>query len=214
MEKWIVYRHVSPSKKVYIGITCQTTSKRWKNGLGYFSSPYFFSAIVKYGWINIKHEVLFEGLPEKRAKDLEISLIRHYKNLGISYNVTDGGEGVVGIKYDANHCSNLSKVVKKWYETHDSPMKNKHHTEEAKRRMSERHKEWFQNEENRLKYSKAKKKAIILISLEEKQKEIPSLMETAAYFSCNKKTIHRHIKEGTPYKNYYMYFKNEYLRRH
>lgn len=80
--------------------------------------------------------------------------------------------------------------------------------------MSEKHKEWFQNEENRLRYSQLKKKPIVLVSFDGKQIELPSLMETADYFRCNKKTIHRHIKEGTPYKDYHIYFKKEYIRRH
>lgn len=48
MRNWIVYKHTSPSGKVYIGITNQPANKRWKNGMGYISSPYFFGAIVKY----------------------------------------------------------------------------------------------------------------------------------------------------------------------
>ena len=31
---------------------------------------------------------------------MEITLIKHYKSLGISYNITDGGEGQLG-----NHLS-------------------------------------------------------------------------------------------------------------
>lgn len=53
-------------------------------------------AILKYGWDNIKHQVLFTNLTEARAKNLEKDLIRHYKNLGISYNITDGGDGTLG----------------------------------------------------------------------------------------------------------------------
>ena len=52
---------------------------------------------MKYGWENIKHEVLFSNLTKERAKNLEIELIRHYRLLGISLNVTEGGEGTTGI---------------------------------------------------------------------------------------------------------------------
>ena len=51
--------HVSPSKKYYIGITSQAVNKRWKNGKGYKSSPYFYNAIQKYGWNNFEHNILF-----------------------------------------------------------------------------------------------------------------------------------------------------------
>ena len=94
MKRWILYKHTSPSGKVYIGITSKRNPNwRWNNGRGYTACIYFYNAIIKYGWNNIKHEVLFTNLDEDTAKRLEIELIRHYKGLGISYNITDGGEG-------------------------------------------------------------------------------------------------------------------------
>lgn len=97
VKTWIVYKHVSPSNKVYVGITSQSNIKRrWFRGSGYNRCPIFMKAILKYGWDNIKHQVLFTNLTEARAKNLEKDLIRHYKNLGISYNITDGGDGTLG----------------------------------------------------------------------------------------------------------------------
>lgn len=97
-KKWTVYRHTSPSGKVYIGITGNPNVKhRWCNGSSYKGCPYFYKAILKYGWFNMKHEVLFNNLDKERAEHLEIELIRHYKGLGISYNITGGGEGTLGV---------------------------------------------------------------------------------------------------------------------
>ena len=101
MEKtfncWSLYRHTSPSGKVYIGITSKVPEIRWgRNGCRYQECKVFFAAILKYGWNNITHEILFTGLDELTAKSLEIELIRHYKNLGISYNMTNGGDGKLG----------------------------------------------------------------------------------------------------------------------
>ncbi len=62
---------------MYIGITCQDVKNRWQNGKTYRESTYFRRAIRKYGWKNIKHEILFTDLPKQRAIDLEISLIKH-----------------------------------------------------------------------------------------------------------------------------------------
>lgn len=100
MEKrYSLYRHTSPSGKVYIGITSQPVQNRWNHGRGYMNAEKtpFKSAIIKYGWDSIKHEVLFTNLSEEKAKHLEIELIRHYKSLGISLNYTDGGDGCHGI---------------------------------------------------------------------------------------------------------------------
>lgn len=107
-----VYRHISPSGKVYIGITCQDVRNRWKNGKTYKDSTPFKRAIRKYGWKNIKHEVLFSNLSKQRAIDLEISLIRHYKGLGISYNVTEGGEGTNGFHHSKESKQKMSEIMK------------------------------------------------------------------------------------------------------
>ena len=107
---WTVYRHTSPSGKVYIGITSHSdVNKRWRYGSAYKTSLLFNKAIQKYGWKNIKHEVLFTSLSEHRAKRLEIALIRHYKGLGISYNITDGGDGPLGCSWTPS-----SELKTKW----------------------------------------------------------------------------------------------------
>ena len=56
----ILYRHTSPSGKVYIGIT-RDVNIRWSNkGYRYLTyNSIFGKAILKYGWDNIKHEILF-----------------------------------------------------------------------------------------------------------------------------------------------------------
>lgn len=97
--KWTIYRHVSPSGKVYIGITSKEINRRWRYGTGYSNCILFQRAINKYGWNNIKHEILFTNLDGDKAKKLEIELIRHYKDLGISYNITNGGDGHLGCSW-------------------------------------------------------------------------------------------------------------------
>lgn len=92
---YIVYRHISPSNKVYIGITSKSAKVRWKNGYQRHQ-PLFWNAILKYGWDNFKHEVIFKDLTEKEAKLIEIDLIYYYKKIGKSYNITDGGDGTKG----------------------------------------------------------------------------------------------------------------------
>lgn len=98
MKLYTVYKHTSPSGKVYIGITSKKPEYRWNHGRGYkeIDQPVFYRAIKKYGWDNITHEILYSGLQEKDAKNLEISLIKQYKSLGLSYNITDGGDGFRG----------------------------------------------------------------------------------------------------------------------
>ena len=87
--KFLVYKHTNLiNNKVYIGITSQIPEKRWgKNGKNYIESVKFYSAIKKYGWNNFKHEILYKGLSNKEAIDIEESLILHYQKLGKSYNL-------------------------------------------------------------------------------------------------------------------------------
>ncbi len=97
MDNWLVYKHTSPSGKVYIGITSRSANERWgKNGSRYRNNTTIGIAIKKYGWDNFKHEVLFENINEISAKLIEIDLIYYYKKQGISYNITDGGDGQLG----------------------------------------------------------------------------------------------------------------------
>lgn len=112
MRSWTIYRHVSPSGKVYVGITSRSPKERWgHNGCSY-RGQIFVNAINKYGWDNIKHEILFTNLTEQRAKNLEIELIRHYKGLGISYNMTDGGDGTVGLKLSEERRARLKEIMR------------------------------------------------------------------------------------------------------
>lgn len=47
VKTWIVYKHVSPSNKVYVGITSQSNIKRrWFRGSGYNRCPIFMKAIL------------------------------------------------------------------------------------------------------------------------------------------------------------------------
>ena len=93
-NNYCVYMHVNKlNDKKYIGITCQTPSRRWQNGYGYKKQA-FYNAIKKYGWDNFDHIILFEKLSEEEACEKEIELISKYKsdNKLYGYNITHGGE--------------------------------------------------------------------------------------------------------------------------
>lgn len=90
---YCVYRHTFPNGKVYIGITCQNPKSRWKNGLGYYKQNLIYNAINKYGWKNIKHEIIDSGLNKEEAEQKEMELIiRHQSNKRkFGYNIENGG---------------------------------------------------------------------------------------------------------------------------
>lgn len=96
MNNWTIYEHISPSGKVYVGITSKKPEIRWRKGVGYPKCKIFYKAIIKYGWDNIQHNIIATGLGEDTAKNMENDLIAFNKAKGMSYNITDGGDGMLG----------------------------------------------------------------------------------------------------------------------
>lgn len=96
MDSYTVYRHVSPNGKVYIGITGRNPVKRWRGGAGYMTNEYFARAIIKYGWDNFTHEILFTDLSKEEAEQKEIELIAlHCSNeRDYGYNIQSGGNSI------------------------------------------------------------------------------------------------------------------------
>ena len=138
-NKYIVYKHTCPNGKVYIGITGTAFETRCgKGGYNYKKNTFFYRAIEKYGWNNIRHEILFTGLTKEEAEQKEIELIAEYKSnqREYGYNVSSGGEsGNAGViasketrrKMSIAHLGNPSNTGKKL-------------SEETRRKLSEAHK--------------------------------------------------------------------------
>lgn len=150
MNNYIVYMHISPSDKRYIGITCKKPKYRWKNGSGYKTQQYFYRAINKYGWHNFQHIIVAKGLTEEEAKWLEIELIREWDTTDRDkgYNITWGGEG----KNGWTPCEESRKKISEALKGENNPMYGKHHSEESKKKMSEP-----KSEEHKRKISEALK---------------------------------------------------------
>ncbi len=94
-NNYCVYKHTAPNGKVYIGITKQEPNARWGlDGARYKKNRHFWNAIRKYGWDNIAHEVVSDGLSNERAGELEKQLIALYGSTDPAkgYNNTSGGE--------------------------------------------------------------------------------------------------------------------------
>lgn len=173
MEKnYIVYMHIFPNQKVYIGITQQEPEKRWKNGLGYDSHQTLMKkAIKKYGWQNIEHKILYRNLTKKEACNKEIELISLYDstNKEKGYNISQGGEGTTGVKASEeskqkNRIAHLGKKTsletRKKISESNKGKHNKKRTEEQKKRISEATKKAMQNPELRRRLSEKHKKYI------------------------------------------------------
>lgn len=129
---YIVYLHINKiNKKTYVGITSSTNNPqdRWRYGHGYKRCEIMHRAIKKYGWDNFKHIVLCRTTKAK-ARLLEATLIWHYKHKGISYNISNGGEGTGVV-------SESTKEKLRQYVGEKSSMYGKHPSEETIRRRIE-----------------------------------------------------------------------------
>lgn len=143
-RKYVVYKHTSPSGKVYIGITSRKPEERWRCGRGYRRHTRFGGAIQKYGWENFKHEILAENLSADEAKNAEMEFIKLYNstNSKFGYNATLGGDGCSG-------CLPSEESRQKMSKHHvdirgaNNPMFGRNHTPEARRKMSETKKRLF-----------------------------------------------------------------------
>lgn len=119
MKSYILYAHIVPNSKLYIGITCQAPVKRWGvNGEGYFNGKRknqlpFYNAILKYGWDNIQHIILLENLSQDVANECEKYLIKKYctNNPEYGYNLTEGGGGLSGFTHSEETCMRLSESL-------------------------------------------------------------------------------------------------------
>lgn len=149
---YTVYKHTCPNNKVYIGITCHTVSERWRSGRGY-RTQFFYRAIKKYGWHNIKHEILFENLTKEEAEAKEIELISVYRSNDkkYGYNIENGGQAIgthseatkrkISLKHKGRIFSEEAKAKMRLnhadFRGEKHPMYGKKFSAEVRRHMSE-----------------------------------------------------------------------------
>lgn len=154
IKKYIIYMHRNKHNgKVYIGQTCQKPEKRWDNGNGYKTSTRFYNAILKYGWDNFDHIILFTDLTLDEANQKEQELIEQYHSYKeeFGYNLTRGGHNFLHSEETKKKIGiSNSKSLKgnKWSESQKekmskkftgegNPFYGKHHTEETKKLISQ-----------------------------------------------------------------------------
>lgn len=167
-----VYVHIFPNGKLYIGSTRQVPIYRWRRGGGYKNCKTMSDAINEFGWDNIQHIVLFDGLDQSTAMEIEKALIQKYdtRNPENGYNTKSGGQFFndhseefidslrermlgntygVGRKMSESHRAALSRANLGHHRP--SSFTGRKHTEETKRKISEQHKEMWKNPEYRAK---------------------------------------------------------------
>ena len=114
-KNWSVYRHILPNGECYIGITGKEPEKCWKNGKGYYGS-FFEEMIIKYGWENIEHEILYTGLTEPEARYLKYYSIQEYRSYVCfedcnGYNCVLGNDDVLIARLSRKSINKICKML-------------------------------------------------------------------------------------------------------
>lgn len=210
-RKHFVYRHISPSGKVYVG-QAVNIQRRWgykgeqylhKKKDGTYVQAAFARAILKYGWENFTHEVLLEEVSKNEANYAEKYLIKWYKLHDISYNITDGGEGTCGLHQVISE-ERRKKIIEFMRTNH--PMKGKHHTPEAMAKIIAANRNRVYTEEQKARMAQKAREAHLGVPLSEEaknklskyRKEHPELW----IGGWNKREVHQYDLSGNYVASY------------
>ena len=79
-HSFCTYILLFPNNKVYIGQTVNTKNRWGKNGNGYTTNKEMYADIQKYGWDNIKKQIVYDNLTYNESLEKEKELIIHYKS--------------------------------------------------------------------------------------------------------------------------------------
>lgn len=206
-DRYTVYKHTSPSNKVYIGVTSYSPERRWRKGNGYKSNIYFWRAIKKYGWDSISHEILYKNLSKEEAEITEISLIKQYDsaNRKFGYNIELGGNLSGKMSEETKQKISRSNTGNKFSEETKKKMSisrkgegnafyGKSHTNETKRKigLANSQKSWkgkFGKEHNKSKKCLCIETGIIYFSTREAER-ITGIDHSSINRCCNNKQNH------------------------
>lgn len=170
---YTVYCHIFPNGKRYVGLTKHSVERRWENGNKYKTCPLVDRAIQKYGWKNIKHEILSTAKTLAEAEAEEKYYISEYRTTDpkYGYNILPGGDmsdnvstkeirEKMGCGWRGKHRSEedrekISLGVKRTLSRQES---NGHRgmkaTKETRKKMSDSNKKAWENEERKKDASK------------------------------------------------------------
>lgn len=81
-----LYRLTFPDGRLYFGITKQKPQDRWAGGRGYKGQAKIYEAIERFGWQNIRKDIVKNQLTEQEALAFETVSIRYFNTVDSGYN--------------------------------------------------------------------------------------------------------------------------------
>jgi group I intron endonuclease len=138
--KCAIYMFTFPNGKRYIGQTNRTINERWRehriesHKVPPRRNAILYNAIRKYGWNNIKKEILYQCSNESELDKIEVELTLKYNTLHPNgYNMVLGGQGNKIASEQTK--KNIGEKVK---ETYNKPGKRARHSLSMKNRKTYR----------------------------------------------------------------------------
>ena len=135
----IVYRAKNKiNNKSYIGITTKTLEHRkiTHQKAAKYSNRKFYTALNKYGFDNFEWSVLAEGSDITDLENKEQYYIEKYNSFNDGYNLTSGGESLKEYSEESKELMRDARVD--WHKSNRNGFKGKTHTEEVRKRISEK----------------------------------------------------------------------------
>jgi hypothetical protein len=122
---FIVYLAILSNKKQYVGVTTRSLKLRVEEHLRLsrrknIKSSIFARAIKKYGIDQVKWEVIDYASSESELFDLEKQWIKELDTFNSGYNLTIGGDGIIGQVHTKETKQKLSEKTKQYFENYDN----------------------------------------------------------------------------------------------
>lgn len=95
LPEFVVYKLTFPNGKLYIGSTKYYEERIFEHERANKATPKLSRAILKYGWKNVKHEIILKLDTHKEMLEKETEIIKFYDTVAKGYNCTSGGEGSI-----------------------------------------------------------------------------------------------------------------------
>lgn len=177
--------------KIYIGQTTRSLEERLSEHKRK-RKPLISKALRKYGIENFSIEIIYEASTIDELNKKEFEFIRKYNCITPNgYNQCEGGGNTIGYNHTKEAKERMSKAKSKIYTGENNPMYGKHHSDEAKKKMSEKRKNRKLTDEWKKKIGDSCKKKVINIDTGE---IFNSIKEAAEYYNLKDTHISRVCK--------------------